>query len=223
MFKGLLCSLLILISSFVFGQDNLTAFRKGVIVFTSGDSAKAEFSINLTNDLIQVMEGGALKTYSARQITSFYYIEPENNYTRFFFTYYYNEGRGYGYPKLFEVLYVGPHLTLLTRESIITESVPMYDGFSGRSMLTTRQRVQTDYYLVTPNTNPERKPNVVRYKFSKKQLFKICKDRAKEMKAFYKEQDLSYANKASLLKFVDYYNALKQGTTNGKETPDSSK
>ena len=99
----------------------------------------------------------------------------------------------------------------------------MYDGFSGRSMVTTRQRIQIDYYFVILNSNPELKSKVVRYKFSKKQLFKICKDKAKEMKAFYKEQDLGYTNKASLIKFVDYYNALKQGITNGKETPDISK
>lgn len=223
MLRKVLCSLLILMSGLVYGQDDLSAFRKGIIVFASGDSVKADFSINLANDLIQVMEGGALKTYSARQITRFYYAENDNAIIRFFYTYYYNEGRGYGYPKLFEVIYVGSSLSMLTRESVITENVPLYDGFSGRSMVTTRQRLQTDYYFVIPNQVPDRKPNVVRYKFSKKQLFKICKDKGKEMKAFYKEQNLGYSNKASLIKFVDYYNALKQGNNNGKETPDISK
>jgi len=207
-----------------YGQEDMSAYRKGVIVFSSGDSITTEFSINLANDLVQLSEGGALKTFSARQIKCFYFPEKNQNFVRFFYTYYFNGGRGYGYPKLFEVLFTGTYLSLLTRETIVMETVPLYDGFSGRSILTTRQRVQTDYYLVTPSRNPELKPNVFQYRNSKKQIFKICKDKAKDMKAFYEEQNLSSSNKADLIKLVDYYNYLKAGTNNErKETPDTSK
>jgi hypothetical protein len=176
---------------------------RGKVVLTEGDSLAGELQYDLQNNLVQVNAGNAIKAYSARQIWSFSFYDPDLMSDRQFYSLPYKMESNYKAPVLFELLTEG-EVSLLARERLVTENVPQYGygGFGNYSYL--RTRIRRDYFLGFANGN------IKSYSGAKKDLLYLLKDKSGEVKKFANDHRFRFDDKRDLIQIVDYYNFLKK-------------
>lgn len=178
----------------------LDQVHPGTLILSNADTLTGPILINLAQDAVQLTYSeGVVKTWSARQIERFFIEDRDNNMKRFFYSFPY--GRSYKRPTLFELLVSGRKLSLLARESLTYETVPMYDAFSTRYM-TTRTRIAYDFFF------QDEQGNISPYSMRKKDLLALLSDREKQIKDFLKEQDLGTTERRDLIAIITYYNTL---------------
>jgi hypothetical protein len=198
----------------------LEAMHSGRIVLANEDTLDGSFSVNLTNDLVQYKLANSIKTYSARQIQYFYFQEDELKIIRYFYSLPYSEYGNYKAPHLFELLYLGPVLSLYLRERTVIENVPYYDAFSNRTFYSTRTKIVSDFFF------RDNKGLMTQFNQSKKQLLRVMHGQEKNMKQFLKDNSITYSKREDMVRTIDYYNNLIQPLKNetNKPTPtDTSK
>jgi len=175
----------------------------GYLVLAEGDTLRGQFLLKLEDNLVQLMEKESIKTFSAKQINTLNVLDDEAGLERFYYPFPFKLISSYKMPTLFEMLLSGKHLSLLQRERIILETVPVYDFYMNRTMYATRNRIKAEVFLMW-NEDKIRKFN-----YSRKELFNWLNDEQKPLKAYIKENKLSVNNRADLKKIVLYYNQLK--------------
>jgi hypothetical protein len=175
----------------------------GTVILASGDTLRGVFSVNLTNDVVQIEQRSAIKTFSARQIEQFSFEDGDNKTTRYFYSLPFAAAGSYKAPWFFEMLHEGPYLSLLARQMLVYESVPTYNGFSGYTSLASVPRISYDYFFLTE------KEGIVRYSQRRKELLQALKDLNEEIEKFIKEQRLSVTNRADLERIVEHYNLIR--------------
>jgi hypothetical protein len=179
-------------------------WAKGRLMLTDGDTLKSTINYNPTTDLLQINQNNTIKTFSAQKINSFDFFDPDLKRVRYYTALPYSANSDYKPLVFFETLLNGPHMALLARETIVTESVPMYDGFSNRTFLGSRTRVANQFYFMDQRTG-----KIKKYNASRKELLAALKDKQGPVKEFIKENKLRYNDTDDLIKIVDYYNHLK--------------
>jgi hypothetical protein len=180
-------------------------WHTGVVVLNSGDTLEGvHFNYNLKTNLLQVNQANTLKAYNASQIQYFEYLDKEFNYYRRFFTYKYAlYSRGYATPVFFEKAYQGTYLSLLLRETLVIDSQPIFDPFMGRTVFVNQPRVVYNFYFMSPDGN------IRFYDGTRKGLLNLLKDQQNEIKAYAKEQKMSYNTVSHIIEVLRYYNGLK--------------
>ena len=176
---------------------------RGSVILTEGDSLSGDIHYDLQNNLLQINAGNALKAYSARQIWSFSFYDPDMMTDRHFYALPYSVEANYKAPVLFELLSEG-EVSLLSREKLVTENVPQYGygGFGNYSYL--RTRLRRDYFLGFANGN------IKSYDGTKRDLLYLLKDKSSEVKKFANTNRLRYDDKGDLIQIINYYNSLKK-------------
>jgi hypothetical protein len=176
---------------------------RGSIILTEGDSLTGDIHYDLQNNLVQVNAGNAIKAYSARQVWSFSFYDPDLMTDRRFYALPYKMESNYKAPVLFELLTEG-EVSLLAREKLVTENVPQwgYGGPGNYSYL--RSRIRRDYFLGFANGN------IRSYDGSKKDLLYLLKDKSGEVKKFANSNRLRFDDKRDLVQIINYYNSLKK-------------
>lgn len=190
-----------LLPYFGFGQE-LKPFR-GYLVLEEGDTIQGQFNLKLDDNLVQLLEAESVKTYSAKQVTTLCLFDDEAGLERYYYPFPYKLISSYKMPVLFEMLFSGKHLSLLLREQVIAETVPMYDFYMGRTFYATRNRVKSELFLMW------NEDKIRRFNNSKKELFSWLNDEQKALKGYMKDNKLNVNNKQDMRKIVEYYNQLK--------------
>ena len=198
--KGFYFALIMLAFSFLGNAQD--GSHRGMIILRDGDTLTENFTFDLQNDLLQVSVGGTIKAYGARQVSEFNYFDSNGKPAVYFFSLPFSEYSDYKVPTFFELVYNGTALSLLSREALVTISVPQYDPFTHRTTISQQQRLIVELYFRTPNGK------ITHYKYRKKQLFAIMRDREDEVRKFYKEKNLGHTEKYDIIKLVEYYNSL---------------
>lgn len=188
------------------GQSNLVT-HNGMIILRDGDTLSATFSIDLANDLIQASMGGTTRAYSARQLEQFNYYDETLKANRYFFSLPFSDYSTYKVPTLFELIYNGHALSLLSRESLTIVNIPVYDAFSQRTMMTSQPRLIVDLYF------RDMKGLIKRYRYRKRDLFSHFKEYEAEMKKFIKDNNLGYTEKEDIIKITEYFNKISKPKT----------
>ena len=199
---------------------NLEAMHLGRIVLANGDTLDGSFSINLTNDLIQYRQGNSVKTFSARQIQYFYFEEVELKTIRYFYSLPYSDHGSYKAPHLFELLYLGPVLSIYLRERMVMENVPYLDPYTNRTFYSQRAKLVTDFYF------RDAKGLIKEFDKSKKSLLSFMEGSEKPIKLFLHNNDITFSKREDVVKVIDYYNNLIQPLPNdnrNKTPADTSK
>ena len=189
----------------------------GRIILVDGDTVEAGFSINLANEILQVDFNSSLRTFTARQVERFDFTDEYTRLPRNFVSLPFSNRNGYKIPMFFEIVLDGSHLALLAREQLVTETTPVYDGFSNNTVMASRNRIIVEHYFLNE------KGQLFKYQNRKKDLYHIFADKKDEMKDFISASRLSYTNRQDLVKITDYYNYLKSRKYEQQQTLDTSK
>jgi hypothetical protein len=176
---------------------------RGSVILAEGDTLIGDLHYDLQNNLVQVNARNSIKAYSARQVWSFSFYDPDLMTDRQFYSLPYTVESNYKAPVLFELLSEG-EVSLLSRERLVTENVPQYGygGFGNYSYL--RTRIRRDYFLGFASGN------IKSYSGAKKDLLYLLKDKSGEVKKFANAHRLRYDDKRDLIQIINYYNSIKK-------------
>ncbi|MGK7397001.1 MAG: hypothetical protein ACNS62_20665 [Candidatus Cyclobacteriaceae bacterium M3_2C_046] len=201
--RKILVIVLVMVAHLTIGQTFPSdVWHEGKLVLLEGDTLVGKIKYDIDNDLVQLNIGNTLQTYSSRKILYFeIFDETVDNY-RYFYALPYQIQPNYKVPIIFEVLYEGA-LTLLARETIVTENVPQYSYYHYRPQFyNTRARLDYNYYFL------DKKGEIVKYTMKRRDLLDIMKNKSSQVKQYIKKNNLKYDKRSDLFRIVAYYNAL---------------
>jgi hypothetical protein len=177
-------------------------WHDGWIVNDDADTLRGEIKYDLPNDLVQVRNRDRINTFSSRKIVYIEFYDKTTENYRQFYSLPYAVNYDYKVPMLFELLYEG-ELSLLTRESIVQETVPSVQSYSFSGYNQTRQRLDYSFYFL------DKKGNIRLYNGKKPELQDAMRDRWSEVKPFMKKNHLSPDKIRDLVRIVAFYNSVK--------------
>jgi len=182
---------------------DLENWNPGFLVTKEEDTIYGPISINYQNDLVQVNEENTVKTFGANQILMVYIKENDSDNDRYLYSFPFHPYSDFKPHKFFEMLFSGKTICLLSREMVVTESVPMTDNFTLRTYYLTRRRLNTDFFILFPDQK------VRGFSGSKKELLNLLSDEKEAIKKLIKAENLSVSKKEDLIKIITRYNQLK--------------
>lgn len=182
-------------------------WHDGEIVLTDGDTLKGLVKYNLETDIIQFSKDKkTIKTYTARKIVHFEIFDQTSDRYRNFYVLPYNLNGNYKAPIIFELIYEGSRMSMLSREAVeyeVTNYPYSVAGTYSRMVL-----VYTNYFLTSDG-------NIVKFSGKKKDLIHgPMSKRSTEIKKFLKTNNIRLDRRSDVVKVVAYYNSLFQDTAN---------
>jgi hypothetical protein len=176
------------------------AWHEGKVVLMSGDTLNGLVKYNVEGNVVQYDNKRQVKAFSSQKILFFEIFDQIFETYRQFYALPYHVQANYKTPILFEVLHEGT-LTLLAREYVVEESIPVYSYYS-RYAYSTRSRLAFDYFFL------DREGHIEKYTLKKNDLLEILKKKEPEIKQFIKKNNLKYDKREDLVRIVAYYNSL---------------
>ncbi len=175
------------------------AWHRGQIVLLNGDTLVGEVKYDMEAQAIQYASGeNQILAFSPRKLLAFEIYDNIMDSYRVFYVLPYKAVNDYEAPYIFELIYEGPHMSLLRTESIETvlRNVPyMYATY-------TYEEIQYTYYFI------DTKANIHEFNGKKSDLLRIMRDRGPEIREFLKNQNLKLDRSDHLVKISSYYNSL---------------
>lgn len=202
-FAGLLCFGTMALKSFSQSHQDLESWNPGYMVTLDEDTLFGPISIHFNNEVVQINENNAVKTYGVNQLTMVYIKENESEKERFFYAFPFHPYSSYKPSKLFEMLFSGKYLCLLGRETLVTETVPVYDNFTFRTYYNTRTKLNSDFFFMFEGEK------VKAFNGSRKDLLNLLKDKSEELKKYISANKFNLTQKEDLIKIIIEYNKLK--------------
>jgi hypothetical protein len=201
----LLCATVFFVAIFNFThaqQFPSELWYDGKLVLMEGDTVSGKLKYDFDMDMVQVNAFNTVRTYSARKILYFEIYDTRSGAHRRFYSLPFNVEPTYKTPIIFEVLYEGK-LSLLSREVVVTESVPSYSYYGYRQpMYASRARLDYVYYFL------DTKGGIQRYFMKRPELMNFVKDKSPQVRQYMKKHKLKHDNRNDLFRIVAYYNAL---------------
>ncbi|TRX61708.1 hypothetical protein FNH22_02710 [Fulvivirga sp. M361] len=198
---------LLSVSGVLFGQRFPSElWHDGYVVLIEGDTLKGQVKYDLETDLIQHKFGPqeTINTITARSLSFFEIFDGTANRYRQFYVLPYNVRIDYRAPVIFELIYEGEHLTLLSREKVEYQVTSYPYAVSGTY---TRLTLVYTYYFLSPNGG------IVMHTGKKNDLLWNMKRKSPQMKKFLKENKIKVDRRSDLIKVVSYYNSLFENSS----------
>ena len=173
---------------------------QSMIVLMNGDTLTGLVKYNVEGNVVQYDNKRQVKAFSSQKVLFFEIFDQIFESYRQFYALPYHVQANYKTPILFEVLFEGT-LTLLAREYVVEESVPVYSYYS-RHHYSTRSTLAFDYFFL------DREGNIEKYNLKKNDLYATLKNKEGEVKQFMKKNNLRYDRREDLVRIVAYYNSL---------------
>jgi hypothetical protein len=183
---------------------NLENWNPGYLVTVDDDTLYGPVMVLYNSDLAQVNEANRVKTFGANQIQMVYLRENETETEHYIYSFPYHPSARLKPHRLFEMLYSGPGLSLLCRETLAIETVPLTDAQTMRVIYTTRARVNSDFFILYPDKK------VRSFRPVRKELLPLFGDRKEAMQALIKKERLSLSSREDLIRILTEYNRLTQ-------------
>jgi len=172
------------------------------------DTLRGSLRFDLKANLLEMETGSAIKAYTARKVLFFEIYDAVHQRMRRFYSLMYPNEHGYEVPVFFELLVHG-ELTLLCREKLVTESVPMYAygpygyGYGFPNYYGTRNRIAFDFFFGFPNGS------IKAFTGNRRDFFELVRDHHEDIAEYASERKLRYDERDDLAQIVLYYNSLK--------------
>ncbi len=177
-------------------------WHEGEITLFSGETLTGLVKYNLETDNVQIRLGdGVVKSYGARTVESFEFLDAIVRIQRTFFTLPYQKMQGYETPTFFELLTDGK-LALLNRETVVVQQVPTY-GYMGVGMPFANISVLTDNYYFLVKTEQK----VVKFYEKKVEIFALMQDKQAKIENYFIKNSVQLGRRKDLMTLVDFYNA----------------
>ena len=174
------------------------AWHKGQVVLIDGDTLIGDVKYDMEAQTIQYASNGKILAFSPRKLLAFEIYDNLLETYRVFYVLPYRAVNDYEAPYIFELIYEGPHMSLLRTESIETvlRNAPyMYATY-------TYEELQYTYYFI------DTKANIREFSGKKNDLLRIMRDRAPEIREYLRDQNLKLDRPDHLVKISSYYNSL---------------
>lgn len=190
----------LLVSTCAQAQFPSEFWHEGKMVIISGDTLKGLIKYDLETDIVQFSKDKqTIKTYSARKLLFFQIFDETANTFRRFYVLPYNLNGNYEVPLIFELIYEGRTLTLLSREAI--EYVVRNYPYAVSGSYTRLELVYTHYFLTDEG-------KIIKFTGKKRDLLQVMNKRGAEIRKFLKNNRVKPERRADLVKTVSYYNSL---------------
>ncbi|UII30133.1 hypothetical protein LVD17_17705 [Fulvivirga ulvae] len=175
-------------------------WHDGKLVLLEGDTLVGQVKYNLETDLVQfTRDNQTVKAFTARKLLFFEIFDKTVNRYRQFYAIPYNVKSNYKAPVMFEVLYTGDHLSLLSREAIEYQVANYPYSMSGTY---TRLELVYTHYFLKPDGS------ITLFTGKKKDLQWVMNKKSSEIKRYIKNNKIRIDRRADLVKLVAYYNSL---------------
>ncbi|NJL14389.1 MAG: hypothetical protein HC913_16190 [Microscillaceae bacterium] len=185
-----------------FAEEN---WQNGLLILEEGDTLRGELKFDLQNELVQIQTQGSLKAFTSRKVLAFQFFDRYYGRDRFYFTLPYAKVSNYPTPTFFELVYQDQPLTLLCRESLVTQTFVNNNPYVlGPNIPVTTTRVKCDFFFLDKNGR------IRPFNGTKKGLLYLLKDREKDIKDFMEENRLRTDDKADMTRIIAYYNEQKR-------------
>ncbi|MDX5442760.1 MAG: hypothetical protein LPJ89_03150 [Hymenobacteraceae bacterium] len=189
----------------------------GRVILTDGDTLAGTVVYHRNEDIVRVQNpDGSTSAFSPANVFGFDVAASKSGkMMQYFRTYRWNKGNDYSdftVPTFFEQLNEGKY-SLLRRETTVRRDMsrdpmyrndPYYNRGFGRNAPFYVDEKKNLFYLLTPEQK------VITLRNVKKDLQRVFGEKAKEMKAFVKQNKLSYNKPQDLVTIVNYYNSLQK-------------
>ncbi|WP_242927521.1 hypothetical protein [Pontibacter vulgaris] len=202
-----------LVTAQISSNPDVQEWPSGKVMLINGDSLIGAITYHRSQDVIEVKHNeGYTSTLSPVNVDYFIVNEVPSGRPHLYRSYNWNlgkEGSDFKKPTFFEQLNQGA-ITLIMRESNIQKG-------SSRSAI--RRFASLDTYYEPSASDPEMKPrfsyfallpngDIMTLKNVRKQLHALFGKKSDLVKAFVKNNDLSYEDPYELTTIVNYYNSL---------------
>jgi len=208
-------------------QDAIRNFAEnywhdGKILTADNDTLYGRIKYDLANNVVQLELNKTIQTLTSRKALYFQiYDENNSQYRNYYALPYAVQNPNYEVPIFFELLSQGEPITLLCRERLNTEVVPINDIYTPTLNTVTRTTLDYEFYFLYVI----QKGNEVSIKiktFSKEaELLDLMSDWRTLVEKFIKENRLKVSQKYDVIDIVSYYNSLKAKNEKSKETAES--
>lgn len=190
-----------------YAQFPSEVWHDGKLVLTQGDTLRGQIKYDLETDIVQFSKDRkTIQTFTARKLLHFEIFDEISKTYRDFYVLPYSVTGNYQAPIIFELVYEGRKITLLSREAVEYQ-VTNYP-YSVAGSYTRLVLVYTHYFLTDEG-------KIIEFDDKKKTLYRdIMSDRSSEIKKFIKNNRLRVDRRVDLLKTVAYYNSLFDETSN---------
>lgn len=181
-------------------------WHSGKVYVTGGDTIVGKLKFDLQNEIVQIEGNGGLKTLTARKVLAFEFYDRAEQKDRYFYALPFTKVANYQTPTFFELLKQDSPLSLLCRETLVTQTVIANNPWAvaNPGIPVTQTYVKNNFYFL--NKAGKIKP----FGGSKKDLLLLMEDKEKEMKEFLKDNRIRLDNKGDMAEIVVYYNSLKK-------------
>jgi hypothetical protein len=175
-------------------------FHEGFLVTTNGDTLRGALKYNMEGNIVNLLVGGTIKTYSSQKIFYFEIFDVTVDNFRQFYSLPYEVRPGYKIPILFELQYEAPQ-SLLTREQVVTETVPASTMYWGGGY--TQLRLVYNFYFL------DKKGTMVWFSGRRKDLLEIVgTKKSKSVKAYIKDNKLRCDEIQDLIRIAAFFNSI---------------
>jgi hypothetical protein len=199
--KSVLAGVLFVLSWQIHAQQFASEmFHEGFLVTTNGDTLRGALKYNMEVNIVNLLVGGTIKTYSSQKIFYFEIFDVTVDNFRQFYSLPYEVRPGYKIPILFELQYEAPQ-SLLTREQIVTETVPASTMYWGGGF--TQLRLVYNFYFL------DKKGNMIWFSGRRKELLEIVgTKKSKSVKAYIKDNKLRTDQIQDLIRITAFFNSI---------------
>lgn len=176
-------------------------WHEGKAVLIKGDTLFGWIKYDMDKDIVQhrYSSEGTITTVTPRSLAFFEIFDQLANQYRQFYVLPYNVRSNYKAPIIFELIFQGQELTLLSREKVEYQVTSYPYAVSGTY---SRLVLVFTYYFLWPDGHIEE------FSGNKKDLLWKMKKKSAQMKKFLKVNRIKTDRRADLIKAVSYYNSL---------------
>lgn len=193
------------IIGFLFCSLTLTAqqfssdlWHDGFIVTAKGDTLRGQVKYNMETNVI-LLRNSQFKTLSSFQVFYFnIYDKLVENY-RQFYSIPYRLKYDHETPVFFELLFEGS-LSLLAREAIVQETVPLGNTISRGSIV--RDKMDLNFFFV------DKDGDLASFSGKRSELLEIMSKKGNKVRSFIKSNNLRTDNARDLVRITAFFNSI---------------
>jgi hypothetical protein len=195
----------------------INEWPRGLVVLNDGDTIRGTVTYYRAEELIQVqLADGSIQALAPVNVYSFSVYSDNNSYRQLFRTHMWNRGNDYSdfkSPAFFEQVSREGQYSLVKRESVVRRDMNQdlmyrrgmyrYDPyFMGGMPPRFVDQVQEHFFLLSPDGKIRALRN------PKKDLLAAFDDKSRQLKAYIKQNNLTFNHSQDLVKVISYYNSL---------------
>ncbi len=181
-------------------------WQKGRVVLSERDTLKGQINYDPDTDILRINVQNTVKTFSPQRVLAFDFYDSQRDEVRTFHTFRYGAYSNYETPVFFETALDGEPLSVLLRETVRLETMPVYDPFMHRSFFGQQMRVVAELYI------KNERDKIRKYGGNRRELMNLLRPYQQEIRRYMKANRFKHSNGDHVIRIVRYYNDLASET-----------